>query len=56
MPKRNEDPLRDLLAEAASYGMLRRIYESDPDLREGTLALMRTVFAQQSRRRGPLTT
>jgi hypothetical protein len=55
MAKRNDDPLRDLLAEAASYGMLRRIYESDPDLQEGSLALMRTVFEQQSQRKSRAT-
>jgi hypothetical protein len=44
----NDDPLRDLLNEAAPFGMLLRIYQSDPRMNEGTRALMRNVFATYS--------
>jgi hypothetical protein len=45
MSQTNDDPLRDLLNEAATFGMLLRIYKSDPRMNEGTKALMRNVFA-----------
>jgi len=47
MTTKTEDSLRHLLNEAAMFGMLRRIYQSDPSMTEGTRTLMRTVFASQ---------
>jgi hypothetical protein len=40
-----KDPLQELLNEAATFGMLRRIYEADPKMNETTKAMLRTVFA-----------
>jgi hypothetical protein len=45
MTQADDDPLRDLLNEAATFGMLLRIYQADPRMNEGTKALMRNVFA-----------
>jgi hypothetical protein len=40
-----KEPLQELLNEAATFGMLRRIYEADPKMNETTKCLIRTVFA-----------
>jgi len=41
----SKDALQQLLSEAATFGMLRRIYEADPAMNEATKAMIRTVFA-----------
>ena len=40
-----KEPLQELLNEAATFGMLRRLYEADPKMNETTKCLIRTVFA-----------
>jgi hypothetical protein len=44
-PMPRKEPLQELLNEAATFGMLRRIYEADPKMNETTQCLIRTVFA-----------
>jgi hypothetical protein len=44
--------LPQLIAEAATYGILRQIYRNDPDLRPSTVDLLREVFRTDRNSRG----